>query len=135
MADKIVEWYFGFWKRPSLKEFREKPTWTVFGHVEAWGYTADNTWLFFDPQRVGNMVHVTHHAEEVEHLLAIRFAVCKSILRINHPGARIRVPFHPTMTCASQCAALVGLRAYCPGTLRNKLLRNGAKELVDERPE
>jgi hypothetical protein len=135
VADEVIEWYFGFWKRPSLWQFCKKPTWTIFGHVEAWGFTADNTWMFYDPQRIGTQVKVTHHAEEVENLLALRFAVCKSILRLPHPGTRLSVPLHPTMNCVSQCAGLVGIRAYCPGTFRRKLLRNGAKELIDGRAE
>lgn len=135
MAHSIVEWYFGFWRRPSLAEFARKPSWTVFGHVEAWGYTADRTWLFFDPQRIGTIVHVTHHHDEIEDLLAERFAVCESVLRLPHPGHRIHVPLHLNMTCVSQCAALVGIRAYWPGTLRRKLLRVGAKELIDGRTQ
>ena len=39
----LIEVYFGF-HRPYSSSFRG---W--FGHVEAWGYTEDDNWLFIDP--------------------------------------------------------------------------------------
>lgn len=132
---KLVEVYFGFHDRDTLRAAWRKRSWTFFGHVEAWGYTRDGTWAFLDPAAAGSTLLVTHHADEVDDLLAARFEVCVSILRVAPPERKLRHPLHPTMNCASQCAHLVGLRAYSPWGLRRMLLANGAVEVQDARSE
>lgn len=122
----ILEWYVGF--HAPVRAW----SWTVFGHVEAWGYTRDATWLFFDPQAIGTKIYVTHHADEVDELMARRMEACATIYKLAPPQTKIRLPFHPTMNCVTQTAHLLGLRAYSPWGFRRILLAHGAKELVYE---
>lgn len=116
----MIEWFFGFlprWYHPC----------GIFGHVEAWGYTEDQTWLFLDPQSIGFRVEVMHRYDDVIDALEARNLRCSLILK--HPGERreFRLPIHGPMTCARVCGSLVGIRALVPATLRRKLLANGAE--------
>lgn len=126
----IIEWYVGFHPRHSLAEAIRERRWSMFGHVEAWGYTRDGTWVFFDPAMHGTTVHVTHHADEVDNLMGRRFELCWSILKLPHPDTRIRNPLHPPMNCAAQVAHLLGLRAYTPWGLHRILRQLGAQERI-----
>ena len=116
----MIELYFGFHK--PWASFSG-----MFGHVEVWGYTADHTWLFFDPRSAGSILAVTHHHDEVLDLLHTRFVTCDTILRLPATQGRFRVPLHGPMTCASICGHLVGVRALFPATLKRKLLAKGAE--------
>lgn len=129
----ILTWYVGFWPSDPLLTALKRRRWTAWGHVEAWGYTADSTWLFFDPQHDGTIIRVTHHHDEVEALMAEKLMLCESILKTPYFGAAIRTPLHPTMNCAAQVGHLLGVRAYAPRTLHRILRENGAVEIKDVR--
>lgn len=117
---EVLEWYFCF--HPPHRE----SLWGIFGHVEAFGYTKDDAWVFVDPDREGLGVRVAHLHDEVEDLMAGRFHPSATVLRIS-AQSKTRFPPLLPMTCVSVCAHLVGLRASTPWGLRRKLLRNGAE--------
>ena len=98
----------------------------MFGHVEAWGWIGEIV-LFFDPSARGSSVLLAHGDEALD-LVAAKYAVCRSVIRIRAPEHRIAIPLHPTMNCAAQCAHLIGQRAYTPAGLRRILLREGGEE-------
>ena len=127
----VIEWYVGFWPRTSLRSAIRTRAWTAFGHVEAWGYTRDETWMFFDPRHDGTIIRIAHAHDEVEALLADKLLNCVSVLKTPYFGASIGLPFHPMMTCASQVGHLLGIRAYAPRTLHRILRQNGAMEIKD----
>lgn len=131
---EIIEWFFAFSRPLGLREIaRRREDWRcVFGHVQAYGYTMDDAWLFFDPQGIGSSIRITHlHDEVLEHIATIR---CTSewVLSIKPDGRRFRLPFHPPMNCVTQCSSLIGRRAYTPWGFRQMLLREGA-EVIWER--
>lgn len=117
----LLEVYFGF-HRPYASNYRG---W--FGHVEAWGYTEDDNWLFIDPQMSRTRLYVCHRHDDVVEMMAVRYETCESILKIRPTGQDFRFPVHFPMTCAAICGHLVGLRAFTPAGLRRKLLANGAE--------
>lgn len=126
----IKTYYVGFWPRVPLFPLRRRSIrewWGLFGHVEAWGVTEQNTWFFFDPQADGTRLVIDHRHEPVEDMLAERFALCSEILRVKPFHGGLRLPLHPTMTCASQVAHLFALRAFTPWGLRRILLAHGAE--------
>lgn len=116
----VLEWYFAFYP-PSPESF-----WRRFGHVDAFGYTKHDTWVFYDPQRSSVDLRITHMHDEVEGLMALRFAHADTIIRI---GARQenRLPPFVALNCVSACGHLVGIRAFRLGTLRKRLLANGGE--------
>ena len=120
----IAEIYFGFHRPATLREiWSGAATWTQgLGHVEAWGYTIDETWFFFDPNRHRARLEITHLHDEVEHLLQEKFTRCAEIIRYAGEAKDFRVPLHGPMNCVTQCAALIGLRAFTPKGFRKKLL-------------
>lgn len=123
----IRVWYFAFHAPSGWDGLRGRASiYSIFGHVEAFGYTDDETWLFFDPQGKRTVIHVAHRHDEVSALMAERWAAAETIYRIEAQENKL-FPLHPTMNCVSQCAALLGWRAYVPATFRRKLLRNGAE--------
>jgi hypothetical protein len=105
------------------------------GHCEAWGYTCDDTWLFLDPAGAGMRVRVMHRYEDVMDHLYDRFARCELILSVPGTDPNFRIPLHGLMTCASVCGQMVGKRALFVGSLKRKLLRNGAEIVHSEKPE
>lgn len=121
-----VEIYFGFHAPKPL--WRGGTPYQMFGHVEAWGYTRDNTWFFFDPGRHSSQLHITHRYDEVELLLAQKHTVCAEIYRTSDEQ-QFSVPIHFSMNCVTQCAALVGIRAFTPKGFRRKLLKNNAEKI------
>jgi hypothetical protein len=122
----ILTWYFAFY--PAKGPFSKAGTlYSTFGHVEAFGYTKDDTWLFFDPQGRRTHIHVTHLHDEVETLMTAKYIDAQSILRIPANDHRVINPLRGPLTCVSQCAALMGWRAYTVAGLHRKLLRNGAE--------
>ncbi len=123
----IETWFFGFYA-PAFRntEGRIDPR-LWFGHCEAWGANADRTWVFIDPQGKGMIVRLEHRHDDVMDMLQARSELCAAILQIEGGDPNMRLPSHGIMTCAAVCASLVGLRALLPGTLKRKLLRNGAK--------
>jgi hypothetical protein len=126
----IVEWFFGFYS-PWLRRDGKLSLRGIFGHCDAWGFTAEGTWLFLDPQGEGVRVRVDHRHDEVKAHLEARFILCDSILRLPAVEPVFACPLHGPMTCASVCGALVGIRALLPWTLRRKLLAAGA-EVIHE---
>ena len=107
-----------------------EPLTSFLGHVEAWGYTADETWVFVNPEHDSLKITALHRLDDVEAEMARLFHACRLILR-TRPGRALRVPLFPPMTCAGVCGHLVGLRAWTPWGLRAQLLRAGA-EIVHE---
>lgn len=126
-----VDVYFGFHPRTTLSEVRGgKPLWGIFGHVEAMGYTRDDTWFFFDPARINTRLHITHHHDEVQEQIAGVIARSQRVYKTDYRGEVFWPPILP-QTCVSQCAALIGVRAYTPRTLERKLQALQA-ELIHE---
>lgn len=119
----IQSWFFGF-HRPAFTA----PN-LIFGHVEAWGFTADETWLFIDPQGRGTKIVVAHMFDEVQAQLQARVELCDLILSYRVPPRDFTLPVHGPMTCAGICGSLVGVRALLPSTLRRRLLAKGAEVL------
>lgn len=127
-----AETYFGFHRGATLSEIRRGAAWTMwFGHVEAWGYTVDETWWFLDPASHSTRLLITHRKDEVEQLMADRFNACSSVLRYSGDTLDFGVPIHGPMNCVTQCAALIGIRAFTPAGLQRKLLAVGA-EVIHE---
>jgi hypothetical protein len=127
----LLEAYVGF-HRPRFRDEEGKiapRAW--FGHVEIWGYTRDNAWLFFDPQASGVHIAITHHHDEVNDMLCTKLAQCSLVLRAIPIEDGFRFPLHGHMTCASIIGAMLGQRAWLPAGLRRKLLRNGAEVIHD----
>lgn len=123
----IQEWSVGFHK-PYLRDTDGRLTIRgIFGHVDIWGWTADGTWLFIDPQSLGSRVYVCHAYEDVEAQIKTRFAMCELILRVPADEPKFLIPIFPPLTCASMCGHLLGIRALLPATLRRKLLAKGAE--------
>lgn len=120
----IREWFFGF-HDPVMKE---PAMW--FGHVEVWGFTEDETWMFMDPQGKGTKIVVAHKYEEVSAQIGARLSLCDLILSYK-TDKEFSIPVHGIMTCANICGSLVGIRALVPSTLRRRLLAQGA-EVIHE---
>lgn len=115
-------WYVGFYpRRRSLAG--------MWGHCDMWGMTRDHTFVFLDPARSGFQVQVTHKAEEIDFLWALRLEAAHSMLRIDAPRVLHRLPFLGPLSCASICGHVLGVRAWTPRSLRAKLLANGAQEV------
>lgn len=125
----VAEIYFAFHRRGTLREILTgKTRWTsALGHVEAFGYTIDKTWFFFDPGRSLTALKITHLYDEVNQLLAERYDRAEMILRLPYEPAEFSMPFHGPMNCVTQCAALIGQRAFTPRGFRRMLLRNNAE--------
>lgn len=120
--------WFGFHAPASLRDCIARREWMMFGHVEAWGLS-DGTAFFLDPRADRARLVLTSDMDEAIGLMAARVAVCQSVLRYEEPPHAIAFPFHPTMTCVSQCAALIGVRAYTPRAFARILLAKGATEV------
>lgn len=123
----ILEWFVGFYRAAPYDEHGKINWRTWFGHVEIWGYTVDDTWVFYDPQSRGGRMIITHHHEDVLDQLTARNELCDLILKL--PGERQKdlFPIYPPMTCASIVGHLLGVRAFTPYGLKTKLLANGAE--------
>lgn len=121
--------YFGFHPPASLRECIARREWMMFGHVEAWGVNADRIAFFLDPRADRARLTLTSDMEQAADLMARRLRVCERVLRYEEPPHAIAFPFHPTMTCVSQCAALIGVRAYTPRAFARILLAKGATEV------
>lgn len=125
----VAEIYFAFHRRATVREILTgKARWTsALGHVEAFGYTIDETWFFFDPGRSLTSLKITHLHDEVQHLIADRYARAELILRLPFEPSEFTTPFHGPMNCVTQCAALIGKRAFTPWGFRRMLLQNNAE--------
>lgn len=136
---EIIRWSFAFYRPVSPREiWRGSQDWRcVFGHVSAYGYTADDSWLFIDPMGQGTEIKVAHRYDDVIGQISAIYATAETVLSIQPERRRYRLPIHPPMTCVTQCAALIGVRAYTPWGFRKMLLRNGADVVWrrDEKPE
>lgn len=127
----ILEWFIGFY-RPAFRSETGQINWrTWFGHVEIWGYTIDDTWVFYDPQSRGGRMIITHHHDDVLDQLRARNDLCDTILKLPGDPKKDLFPIYPPMTCASIVGHLIGVRAFTPAGLRRKLLANGA-EVIHE---
>lgn len=124
----IVEWFVGFHPR-YLRSLSGSLTYTgIFGHVEIWGYTVDDTWIFIDPQgQKGTQVLVTHLYDEVVDQIEARFQLCETILKVPSGSEISFLPVFPPMTCATIVGHILGIRAFTPSGLKRKLLKIGAE--------
>jgi hypothetical protein len=131
---KIRRFYVGF-HAPGFRNHTGKidpRCW--LGHVEVWGFTDDDTWLFIDPAGAGMRLRVMHRHDEVMENLTARFNAASIVLAVPGHDPEFRWPLHGLLTCASVAGQMLGIRALLPGTLRRKLLRKGA-EVVHEKQE
>lgn len=126
--------YFVFHHRPKFGDIRSgKATWCqIFGHVEAIGYTVDDTWFFYDPGRYQSRLLITHLHDEVQELMAERFERAHTVIKIKASNT-FAFPLHLPMNCVTQCAALVGIRAFTPNGFRKRLLQE--KGVIVHGPE
>ncbi|WP_065321772.1 hypothetical protein [Tritonibacter mobilis] len=127
----VAEIYFAFHRRATLREvLRGETAWTsIFGHVEAFGYTIDETWFFFDPGRSLTSLKITHLHDEVEALLKDRFDRAEVLYRFPFVPCEFRFPLHFSMNCVTQCAALIGRRAFTPSGFQ-RILRESNAEVI-----
>lgn len=123
---QVLEWYVGFWPPVS------RPLWARLGHVDIWGYTEDDTWLFIDPRFFGTEIVVTHHHDRVDNLLAFRFANCTEIWRTRRT-CDLTFPVIAPFTCVSLVGHVLGFRAFTIAGVRKKLRETGA-ECIHGRP-
>lgn len=134
----FTEIFFVFHRPATIREILSGDAeWTqAFGHVEAYGYTVDETWFFYDPGRYATALLITHLHEEVTDLIAQRIERADEIIRYSGEPLKFMAPIHGPMNCVTQCAALVGLRAYTPRGFRRILLRNNAEVIhaAERRP-
>jgi hypothetical protein len=116
--------YFVFHHRPTIAQIRAgQATWTqYFGHVEAMGYTIDDTWFFYDPGRYRSSLSITHIYDEVEEIMAEKFSRAHTVIKVQ-ASKKFLFPLHLPMNCVTQCAALVGIRAFTPNGFRKRLLQ------------
>lgn len=123
-----AEFYFVFHHPARISDIRagHASVFSMMGHVEAMGYTIDGTWFFFDPGRLETSLRITHLHDEVEAIMTEKFSVAKEIIKISE-GDLFHRPVHAPMNCVTQCAALVGIRAFTPAGFRKKLLRANGK--------
>ena len=120
----IVEFFFVFHKPAGIKEIRLGASIaSCMGHVEVFGYTIDDTWFFFDPARKETSLYITHLYDEVNDMMAEKFTIAHEVITIKTP-TKFSMPLHMPMNCVTQCAALVGIRAFTPKGFRRKLLNN-----------
>lgn len=130
-----VEVYFGFHRRATLRELAAGASiYQAFGHVEAWGYTVDQTWWFFNPNRYRARLEITHRHDEVEYLMAEKFTLCDQVFRYAGEPANFGRPLHGPMNCVTQCAALIGVRAFTPWGFRKKLRAMNAEVIHGKTP-
>ncbi len=130
----IEEFYVGF-HRPAFRNLQGRIDPRLWlGHCEIWGYTAEGTWLFLDPQSSGTKIVVTHLHDDVRDNLHARYTLCESILRMKADEPEFPFPLHLPLTCASLVGSMTGVRALLPATLKRKLLAKGA-EVVHEQAE
>ncbi|MFV1626850.1 MULTISPECIES: hypothetical protein [unclassified Phaeobacter] len=129
----VAKIYFAFHRPATLRELltgAEKWS-SAFGHVEAFGFTIDETWFFFDPGRHLTNLKITHLHDEVNQLLAERYQRSSIIYRMTYEPAEFAVPIHGPMNCVTQCAALIGKRAYTPDGFR-RILQQCNAEVIHE---
>lgn len=106
---------------------RGKDDWRlIFGHVETFWFDA-GTWIFYDPQGRRSSIRAIPDGDDAEMEIARIYREAEYLIRAPQVPTELKFPLHPTMTCASQCAALIGFRAYTPSGLRKKLLKHGAE--------
>jgi hypothetical protein len=127
----VDEIYFAFHRPATIREVaRGECSWTMFlGHVEAFGYTIDETWFFFDPGRSLTSLKITHIHDEVEALLKDRFDRAEIVYRLPFEPSEFRYPLHFSMNCVTQCAALIGRRAFTPRGFQ-RILRESNAEVI-----
>lgn len=122
----MIKWYFAFYP-PALPFTEGGSFYSMCGHVKAFGYNKDNTWLFFDPRHDRSVIQIAHRPEEIKDLMAECLEDAEVVLRIPAPSTGLINPYRGPFTCVSQCAALMGWRAYTLRGFQRKLRANGAK--------
>lgn len=132
----LAEIYFAFHRRATVKELVSRKTalTSAFGHVEAFGYTIDNTWFFFNPGRHFTNLKITHLHDEVQILMAERFLRAEVIYRLPYNPGEFSFPLHFSMNCVTQCAALIGRRAFTPKGFQRILQQENA-EAIDAKQQ
>lgn len=130
----ILEWYIGFHYGRFRNHKGSIYPFGWLGHVEIWGYTEDDTWLFYDPQVSGTKVIVIHRHDDVIDQLAARYSLCDQILRLPATGRKPPFNLCLPMTCATVIAHMTGVGAFTPWGLRKRLLAIGA-EVIHENPQ
>ena len=118
----MIEWYVGF-HAPGWRL-----SWDALGHVEIWGYTKDDTWVFIDPGRLGTDIIVEHKCDEVDLLLTERIVRCSEIWRLSRRG-ELSFPAVAPICCTSIVAHILGVRAFGFRGLRRNLRALGATEI------
>jgi len=102
--------------------------WGWLGHVNAFGYTDDDTWFFLEPKAEGAFLRIVHRHDDVETLMAREFAVARKVIRADFRLQERRsrhIPYLGPYSCVALCGALVGVRAFTIRGLERTLLRNG----------
>ena len=130
----ILEWYVGFHYGRFRNHKGSIYPFGWLGHVEIWGYTEDDTWMFFDPQVSGTKVIVAHRYDDVMDQLTARHSICDLILRLPNEGRKPPFNLWLPMTCASVISHMTGVSAFTPWGLRRKLRAIGA-EVIHENAE
>lgn len=125
---RAVKTFFVFHERPTWRMIWQEwdAAWSKMGHVSAYGFTRDNTWFFFDPTRVGTKMVITHHHDEIEAQMVHVFSTAQEIYATDYCG-KLRFPCLLPMNCVTQCAHLIGIRAFTPNGFRRKLARINAE--------
>lgn len=129
----MSDWYIGFHGRASMGQIlrREAPWTSAFTHVEAWGCSIDETWVFIDPRAKGTLVTVEHRYDEVMDSLNARFSCCERVYRVDSPEPNLPGIPLSGYNCVAVCASLVGIRAFTPGTFERKLRQSKAELVYD----
>lgn len=125
-----VEIYFGFQKPSTWRQAVKDPI-AALGHVEAFGFTQDDTWFFINSTRHNVELQIAHKHDEVEAAICTIIARSHTILKIEQPGKLTLPPFAP-YSCVAVCAHLAGTRAFTPRGLIRKLRAMDAKEVSHE---
>lgn len=118
-----LTWYFSI-HDPQINDPRR---W--LGHCDLWGVTRDDTWFFLCPRHNGFHVLVAHKAEEVDALWAMCLHGAARVYRYEKPQIERAIPPIAPLSCASICAHVLGLRAWTPHGLEQRLVRNGATQI------
>lgn len=126
---EVLMWSIVFHRPTCVRRvIRREESWRcLMGHVSAYGYTADENWVFYNPEGSGTTLLIAHRHDDVIDLIARTRSTAALILRMAPTGRRYRVPIFPPMTCAVQVSSLLGVRAFTPPGLRRTLLRQGAE--------
>lgn len=125
----VDEMFFAF-THPKWERIWQDPL-MVFGHVQAFGFTEDETWLFVDPVRTGLDIRIMHRHDEVEARITHVAAQADALLMLEAPR-KMRIPPFVPATCVGVCGYMAGVRAFTPTGLERKLRAMNAKDVLHE---